>query len=272
MPLEDDDDFSPVPHERLPTAAGAVEVPILYRRTTWVMAGFRVDHAPAQAAVHPFGLEAVRLPGAQAFAVLTFASYGESTIGPYGESGLALACVPAGAGAAVPSIMSLWRSRLARQGVGYAVLHLPVTSGLARAAGRDIWGYPKFVTAIEARIDGRHLFGDVRDPDSGGSLVHLEGRAGFALPSPSLDVLLYSRLGGVTLAAMVEARGMGWLCTPGSVRLAPLAGSHPMAATLAMLGLDGARPAVVFHAEGMRMRLCRGYPLPAEGVPAEEVQ
>ncbi len=248
MPMHDEGNFPDIPHESCPTSAGEVGVPILYAHTTCVLALFRVDHGPAQAAVQDLGLDAVRLPGARAFAVLTFAVYGDSTIGPYGESGLALATVAAGTDAGFPSILSLWRSNTGPSGVGYAVLHLPVTTGLACAAGREIGGYPKFVTAVHAAIHRRHVSGDVRDPDTGASLVHLEGRTGLAMPSPALDVLLVPRLGGATLAAAVEARGMGRLRTPGTVRLAPLGSSHPTARTLARLGMDGARPAAVFRA------------------------
>lgn len=240
------------------TSAGEVEVPILYGRTAYFMAVFRVDHAAAQRLVDPFQLQAVALPRARSVAVLTFAAYSESTIGPYLETGLAIAAVPAGADPSVRSLLSLWRSTPGAAGIGYAILHLPATTELACAAGREIWGYPKFVTTIQAALDDSHFQGEVADPASSARLLRLAGRTGWAVPSPPLDVLLYSRRDDTLLQAVVETQGMGWLCMPGTVGLVAAPGSHPMSATLGLLGMHEARPAVVFRDEALRMRLHQG--------------
>lgn len=263
--MQQDDPFFAVPRKAVPTSAGAVELPILYDRVAYFTAVFRIALVHAQEALAPFGLHALSLPGGRAVAVLSFACYRHSTIGPYLECGLAIAAVRPGADPAVRSLLSLWRGSAGGRGIGYAVLQLPVTTGLACAAGRELWGYPKFVTGIQARLLGARLLGEVADPDSGASLLRLTGRTGPGVPSPPVDLLIYSRLDGALLGARLAARGMGWLCTAGSLRLETTPLGHPMARTLAMLGLDGARPALVFRADPLRLRLHAGQALAAGG-------
>ena len=89
------------------THAGNVALPIEYADTTYFMAVFRAAFAEAQERVAPFGLDAVRLHGEEAVAVLMFASYGRSTIGPYLECGLAIAAVPSGTDPMIRSLLSL---------------------------------------------------------------------------------------------------------------------------------------------------------------------
>ena len=245
------------------THAGNVALPIEYADTTYFMAVFRAAFAEAQERVAPFGLDAVRLHGEEAVAVLMFASYGRSTIGPYLECGLAIAAVPSGTDPMIRSLLSLWRSSPGGHGIGYAVIHLPVTTDLACAAGREIWGYPKFVAPIRAALDGAQIDGEVTDPASGAVILRLAGRTGFAIPGHPLDVDLYSRMDDVQLRASVETRGTGWLCSPGSIRLSTGTDAHPMAQTIALLGLDAARPAVVFRAHSLQLRLHGGAALAA---------
>jgi hypothetical protein len=252
MPSWKPDAVADVPHA---TQAGNVALPIQYTDTTYFMAVFRAAFAEAQQRVAPFGLQAVRLHGEAAVAVLTFANYGHSTIGHYLECGLAIAAVRKGADPSIRSLLSLWRNSPRNNGIGYLVLHLPVTTELACAAGREIWGYPKFVAPIRAVLDGARVDGEVTDPASGASILRLTGRTGLAIPSQPLDVDLYSRADGNLLRAVVETRGMGWLCSPGSVRLDGSMGTHPMTQTIAALGLRGARAAVVFRAHALQLRL-----------------
>ncbi len=264
----------PVPPATVVTSAGQVELPIVYGRTSYFMAVFRVAHAAAQKLVDSFQLQAVRLPRKQSVAVLSFAAYGDSTIGPYLETGLAIAAAPAHADPSIRSLSSLWGSRAGKggiAGVGYAILHLPVTTELACAAGREIWGYPKFVTTIRAALEGPHFDGEVADPASPVRLVRLAGRTGWGVPSPPLDVLLYSRRGDTLLRALVETKGMGWLCLPGSMRLDAGPGEHPMATALHTLGMHEARPAVVFRDDSLRMRLHQGMAMPVGRLDEPEV-
>jgi hypothetical protein len=45
------------------------------------------------------------------------------------------------------------------------VVHLPVTTAIANRAGREIWGYNKFVAAIDVSREGKTFSTVLRDSD-----------------------------------------------------------------------------------------------------------
>jgi hypothetical protein len=95
-------------------------------------------------------------------------------------------------------------------------------------------------------------------------MVRLAGRAGPGLPAPLLDLVLYSRHRGQMLRTLVNTRGGCRACLPGSLRLRVSGSSHPMAQRLKRLGLDNARPALVFHSHALQLRLNAGAALPGQ--------
>ena len=146
--------------------------------------------------------------------------------------------------------------------VGYCVIDLPVTTAAACAAGREIWGYPKFVTPISFSLQGNRFDGAVTDPDTGKDLVRLSGNAGLGMQGPLLDLVLYSRHNGQMLRTLVNTRGGARLCLPGSVRIKVSDSKHPMAQRLNALGLNDAKPAFLFHSHALQLRLNSGAVLP----------
>jgi hypothetical protein len=87
---------------------------------------------------------------------------------------------------------------------------LPVTTDVACAAGREIWGYPKWVTPIEWHRNGRTLRGDV------GHEVVVEVGTSWApaLPLP-LSFTTFTVLDGRLVRTRVRAHGRVQL-VPGS--------------------------------------------------------
>jgi hypothetical protein len=81
----------------------------------------------------------------------------------------------------------------------------------------------------------------------------LEGHAGPGVPLPAIDLVLYTMRDGELLRTVVEAQGgmhTGLGLGRGLVLRAGHA-DHPMAARVAALGLDGARP--------LAGQVCRAY-------------
>lgn len=265
MPEATEPSFANSSRTTVETSAGPVKLPISYAHATCLMAIFRIDHAAAEATVSPWGLRAVRLPQARSVAVLSFADYPESTIGPYREVGLSVAAVPSDQDPRIASVLSLWRSRPGREALGYAILALPVTTALACAAGREIWGFPKSVTSIQARLDGAHFRGEVTDATSDTRLLRLAGRTGLAVPSPAIDLFLYSRIGATLLRTRFATRGMGWLCSPGSVRLEITPPPRQTGDVFGLLGAHMTRPAIVFRAASLHLCLHGGVAQEAPG-------
>jgi len=251
------DPFFQVPTNLMSTSEGDVAMPIKYYDDSNFLAMFWVDLARAQRHAAQDGLEAVRFGNGKALAVVAFYEYRETAIGAYNEVGVAVAAVPPGTALPRAPLMSLLRSPDKNQ-VGFYVIDLPVTTPAACAAGRDIWGYPKFVTPIGFSLTPDQFCGTVKDPDAEGDIVALTGRTGLGVAAPLLDLVLYSRLAGKVLRGTAITRGGGRLCLPGSVRLNVSGSRHRMANNLRDLGLSGARPFAVSHTDKLQLRLHAG--------------
>jgi hypothetical protein len=145
--------------------------------------------------------------------------------------------------------------------IGAYVIDLPVTVPAADTAGREIWGYPKFVTDISFRLHGREVESVVHAPGGGGtSLVAIHGRAGLPLIAPPLDVITYTLLRGALLKTSINVRGLTRVRGPGSVALEIGPGTHRMTENLRTLGV-GARPILIVETERFRSRLPVGVPV-----------
>jgi hypothetical protein len=204
----------------------------------------------------------VRTLGGKALAGIAFYQYRDTSIGVYNEVGVAIAVVPSGTKAPRYPLVSMLNT-LDKAPVGFCILDLPVTTPAACAAGREIWGYPKFVTPIAFSLKGSQFDGVVTDPDTHQDLLHLSGKAGAGIPGPLLDLVLYSRHNAGLLRTLVNTRGGAHICLPGSMRATVSDSStHPMAQRLRALGLHHARPAFVFHSHALQLRLNAGAVLP----------
>ena len=257
----DSDPFFQYPRYDHATSEGPVAMPILYFEDSNFMALYLIDFERARAKLEPAGLEPVRVLGGKALAGVAFYQYRTTTIGPYNEVGVAIAAMPAGMAQPALPLLSMFRSPDHNR-VGSHILDLPVTTAPACAAGREIWGYPKFVTPIDFSLRSGEFAGAVADPAGGPPLVRLAGRTGLGVPGPLLDLVLYSRLDGRLVRATAVTRGGARLALPGSVRLEVSASDHRMAANLRDLGIPGAKPVFVTHTDRLQLRLNAGVVLP----------
>lgn len=255
----DADPFFQYPRNAVPTSAGEVAMPILYYDASQLMAFFWIDCGRAQALLGE-QYEVVRF-GGKALCAVAFYEYRRTSIGPYNEMGTAIACVPRGTPPPAWPLLSLFKS-LDQNRLGFHVVDLPVTTPAACAAGRDIWGYPKFVTPIDFSLQGASFSGAVHDPAGGAPVFSLAGTAGMGIGAPLIDLILYSTHQRGMLRALINIRAKGRLCLPGSLRLHIGASTHPMAERMTAMGLQDARPAFIAHTHGLQLRLNSGAVLP----------
>lgn len=251
------DPFFQYPLTPFSSSEGNVDLPILYFDNSNFMALFEVEFETANSFLKEKGLTAVRFASGKALVVVGFYEYRETAIADYNEVGVAIASVPNGVQAPRFPLLSLHKP-LDKQQIGFHVIDLPVTTQAACAAGKEIWGYPKFVTPIGFSLDAKRFRGTVGDPESGGAIVELSGDLGIGLPAPQLDLVLYSHHQGALLRTLINTRGGGRGCLPGSLRLKLTNSTHPMARRLAQLGLSNAAPKLVFHSHGLQLRLNAG--------------
>ena len=166
----------------------------------------------AQRLIDDTGLRIAKVPMGRAILSLAFVRYEDSDLGAYHELGVAFYV-------------------RGPRGRGVYIHHLPVDQEFTLAAGREIWGYPKFLAeiALEEADDGatctlRHDGADV--------LEITVQRGLLPLPQPSLRT--YTHLDDTLRVTEWRSRGAARAQLWGaSVRL----GSHPIADELRSLGL-----------------------------------
>ena len=169
--------------------------------------------------------------------------YRKTDIGPYNEVGLTvLALAP---GDPIPA--------------NY-VVDLPVTTAVANRAGREIWGYNKFVAAIDVKSDGKKFSTFLRDSENE-MIGALEGERGASVPAPAADILTFTLLRGRLIKTIIQvltpyqaSSGDGFVFRAGTSR-------HPMTSRLRTVGLDGARPVLVQYADPFQALLFPGRAL-----------
>ncbi|RQO56270.1 hypothetical protein DBR47_17150 [Paucibacter sp. KBW04] len=255
------DPFFQYPLSTQATSEGEVDLPILYYDNSNMIAMFWVELEAARKVLAATGMSPIQFASGKALLALAFYEYRETAIAPYNEMGVAIAALPTGQRAPSLPLLSLFYG-LDRERAGFYVIDLPVTTAVACAAGREIWGYPKFVTPIGFELNQKHFNGTVSRPEGGGDLLSLSGKAGMAMPGPLLDLVLYSSLNSKTLRTLVNTRGGGQIALPGSLRLRVSRSEHPMVQRLLALGLEQARPAFVSYTHKLQLRLNAGAVLP----------
>jgi hypothetical protein len=242
--------FLGAPTVRVETTAGEVDLPIKYRDAQALTLFWSVSVAEAERALSGTGLCPVRIRPGRAALALTFFEYRDTTIGPYNELSVALLVSP-GRG----SPLGLLRLLAGDRALGAHVLHLPVTTNVARAGGVELYGYPKFVAEIPIEVSGGKLHAE---------LVH-EGRRVLALDAPlpsgrgvpMPDLVTYSLLDGYLMRTRVRTHCSAIPSRGRGVRLELSDLDHPVARTLRGFGLP-AEPSLALLSDPFRSLL----PLP----------
>ncbi len=240
------------------SSQGPVGLPILYYNTSVVIAYFLVDIDLAQALL-PVGLEASPAPllRKKAIASVVFFHYADSSVGPYNEMALAIVCRPSNANHKKAASIGLKDL----SNLSTYIVDLPVTTPLANAAGREIWGYPKIVVPIEFALRGEALLCAVKD-SHGGLLCQLQGTfnvRNIAIKAPS--IVTFSHLNQQLLQAEIDFKGKLHNSRVGSVKLVCGDGKHHLVNHLRHLKLDGKAPFLISHGMGLQAILSAGKPI-----------
>jgi hypothetical protein len=187
-------------------------------------------------------LQAVSRDG-KAVVLLYCIEYRVTDIGPYNEVGLTI--MAKAPGDPTPGIY---------------VAHLPVTTAVANRTGREIWGYNKFVAAIDVRSDGKSFSTTLNDLDNA-TIGVVEGRLGASVPVPPTDIVTFTVLNGRLIKTLIQVltpaqagSGEGFVLKVGT-------SGHPMTNNLRSLGLDGARPLLVQYSDPFQALLFPGRAL-----------
>lgn len=210
-----------------------IELPIRYWRTDCFMGLFSADLGAVRELLPSGRLHPVRVSGGRAAVAIAVFNYLETGVGPYGEIAVSPLCTldrPA------PPLLPLAAGYL--RGMSGFVAHLPVTSRIAREAGRRIWGYPKFVTDMD--FDLRPESQRVEMSEAGREILSLEVRRRGHVALDSAPLTTYTVHDGRLVRTSIAMRGhVATGIGPASGEL--LLGDHPVGREIADLGI-GRRP------------------------------
>jgi hypothetical protein len=254
------DPFFQVPQTTHTTTQGPIDLPILYFDVSTLLAFFVTSRDAVEAKLGGTGLRPALTFGRHALVGVAHYEYRHTGIGSYNEVGLAVPALPEGAPAPRNPIGALY-GPVDKRHLGFHILDLPVTTPVANAGGRELWGYPKFVAPIPFHLDRKSFSSAVMDPEGDGEIFSLSGRLLPSLPAPPLSLVLYSHHQGNLIRTTVDVRGRLNLRPGRGLQLRVGKSTHRMARNLRDLGLDGARPALVLDTHRFQSRLNAGAPI-----------
>jgi Acetoacetate decarboxylase (ADC) len=194
-----------------------VAIPVEVRHARSWFASFAVPATAAARIVAPAGLTPARMPGGRAMLSLAFVRYTDGDLDAYHEVAVAfLVADPTGG-----------------KKKGAYIHRLPVSQEFTCVAGRQIWGFPKFVTPIEINEE---LRGDRCALTVDGTLaLSMTLRHGVPAPMRSTALDAFSFRDGLLRRTVWELRGSGSRLRPGGARVE--LGNGEIADELRSLGL-----------------------------------
>lgn len=243
--------------ETVTISAGTTRLPCFFRKVHYTVCLFAADEDAVKERLKATGLlPALKWRGKFVVAI-GLVRYEESDLGSYNEVIIAIPSIPEGMKKPISTWLDLVGS-LDNRKVGQHILHIPVTSEFSRAAGNELWGYPKIVAPVEHEVQQGHIRTAVTDPATGERIVEVKGKLGFGIPSIPLSLITYSFMQNQLLRTAVKVRGWMKLRLAHGLRLHMGNSRHPMANDLRKLGLDGEKPFLVMDTDQFQSVFYKG--------------
>jgi hypothetical protein len=231
-----------------------IGLPVEVRRSAQWGVQYLVPAAAAQRIVDPTGLEVTGPVPGRALVALAVCRYDDTDLDPYHEVAVSFVVRPHDA---APLGSAVQRTREFFAGsIGAYIHRLPVDQEFTCAAGRDIWGFPKWVTTIdidEPTGPGSGTGTTVRLVDDGVHVLTLTLAAGGRLRLPAQAPPSYSFADGVLRRTLWTTSSEGTSGRLGGASL--ILGHHPMADELRSLGLP---KRALFSSSASQMRASFG--------------
>ncbi len=256
----DKDTFWNVERSKFKTEEGEVDLPIFYYDFSSVIFNFMVKPEKVSALLEGTALSPCILANNMALVIIVFFEYRDSSVGIYNEVGLCSLTYSKALKKPffyLPDVIKKgdkWK-------IAAYVHNLPVTTKAANAAGREIWGYPKFVTEIPFSLTKNTFKGSVLDPDTGDDILSIDGKMGPVGIGPLLrgiDIVTHTIHKGAQIRTHITTEGKAAYHLFPKMKLLVGSGSHVMNENLIRLDLHGARPIAMITSYNTRSRLPAG--------------
>jgi Acetoacetate decarboxylase (ADC) len=218
-------------------------LPIRYFDVQCLVATFLAAPDRASELLGVAGLQPVLQEDGRAVVDLYCIEYRKTDIGPYNEVGLTV------------------RARAPGDPIAANyVVNLPVTTAIANRAGREIWGYNKFVAVIDVNSEGKTFSTMLRDSDHE-IIGALDGERSVSAPAPATDILTFSLDQGRLIKTAIRVLTPSLASSGDSFVFKVGTSRHPMTSNLRTLALDGARPVLIHYTDPFQALLFPGRPL-----------
>jgi Acetoacetate decarboxylase (ADC) len=256
-------DFFDVPLTDYTISTGVVQLPVFYQRLAMRAINYFVDYDRVLPILKGTGLLPVRFFNRKVLATLTFFNYQEVSLTAYDEVVLSVSVYPEALGKpSMPTFKLLFaKNEKSWKNMGVYVVEMPVTIPEARAGGREIWGYPKFLTQITSEVSPERFRFAVLDPETQEPIVDVKAEVGRGFSAKPFAMITFGNFQDKILRTVVDADGRVRHCRCKGVEVKVADTKHRMAENIRALGLDTAKPFSIMTSDYLRTKLNPGKPV-----------
>ncbi len=260
MALNSNYQFFKEPQRDITISTGVTKLPCFFKKVHYTVCLFAASNEALMNRLNGTGLVPALKWGRSYVVAIGMVQYEESDLGSYNEVIVAIPSLPEGMKKPFSSWLDLIGSLDSRK-VGQHIIHIPVTSEFSRAAGNELWGYPKIVAPVEHAFTTASLHSKVFDPVSHELIAEVKGSLGFGIPSIPLSLITYTFMNERLMRTNVKVSGMMKLRLNHSIRLTVGESNHPLSNDLRMLGLDGKKPFLVMDTDKFQSVFYEAHPV-----------
>lgn len=253
------DKFFDVPNIITRTSVSKVELPMLFDRVRVRHLNFFIPPERVDPLLKDTGLIPCRFFNGKSIVSLIFYNYRDVSIGAYEEVTITILVRPELLPDPKIYITNLLKKKGERwNGIGAYVLEMPVSIPQARAAGRELWGFPKFETRIPFTLSGNRFEFGVRDPENEEWIVQVKGAHGFGFPMTGFDLVTLSNFRNKIWKTIVHTQVKYKTARVKDIQVKTGKSRHGMVENIRILGLERIKPFMIQSADNFKSRLNHG--------------
>ncbi len=260
--------FFSVSKDTYHTSTGPVELPICYYDASMIQAFYWCDKDKVWPKLYGTGLMPANFFGGKILVGIAFFEYRKTDIGSYNEVGLAIGVVPIHN--KTPMFTSLdFLTKAKNRRVGFYIVDLPVTTESASIAGRELWGYPKFITKITMDFNESEFSSSVLSPKSKNAILTFKTPLKKGMTTNAFDLVLYSNHHDSILKTIVTVKSKVQTFFGSKAKLTLEDTNHPMAKNIQDFEIDRSHPFLIQKTSFFNSLLNSGTPISPWKTPCD---